>query len=321
MNLTAFARTALVIGALVSSGLAATVAWAQAFPTKPIRVIVPVGTGGSPDILARSLGEKLTESWGQTVVTDNRPGANGIIASEAVAKAAPDGYTLLMAYDSHSINPSLYQLPYNPIRDFTPISMVAKIPLVMVVPPSLGVSSVQEFIALAKSRPNELNFASVGKGSSAHLAAELFKTMTGAPIVHVPYKDNATANADLMSGRVQMVMFSVVSTVPLIRDGRMRALAVSSPQRSSALPNVPTMIEAGVPGYDYSPWIGLLGPANMPKEIVTKLNAEVARIVALPEVQKRYAEQLNLTVSTPEQFGALIEADITRWSKIVPKGE
>ena len=321
MKLRTVIRAGLVFAAVVVGGVQATAAWAQGFPNKPIRLIVPVGPGGSPDILARTVGEKLAESWGQPVVIDNRPGANGMIASEAVAKAAPDGYTLLMAYDSHATNPSLYPLPYNTMRDFTPISMVAKIPLVMAVAPSLGVNTAQEFIALAKSRPDQLNFASVGKGSSAHLASELLKTMTGVPIVHVPYKDNGSAMTDLISGRVQMVMFSVVAMVPTIRDGRMRALAVSTSQRSSALPNVPTLTESGVAGYDYAPWIGLLGPANMPRDIVARLNAEVARIVALPEVQKRYAEQLNLTVSTPEQFTALIEADITRWSKIVPKGE
>ena len=321
MKLKTVLLAALALATVALAGVQTTAAWAQAYPNKTIRLIVPVGPGGSPDILARSIGEKLAESLGQPVVIDNRAGANGIIAGEAVAKAAPDGYTLLMAYDSHATNPSLYPLPYNTLKDFTPISMVAKIPLVMSVPPALGVNTVQEFLALAKSKPGQLNFASVGKGSSAHLAAELLKTSTGAPIVHVPYKDNGSAMADLMSNRVQMVMFSVVAMVPTIKDGRMRALAVSSAQRSSALPQVPTLAEAGIAGYDYAPWIGLLGPANLPKEIVAKLNAEVARIVALPDVQKRYAEQLVLTTSTPEQFAALIEGDITRWSKIVPKGE
>lgn len=321
MKLKTVLQAAFALATMTLACVQTTTAWAQAYPNKTIRLIVPVGPGGSPDILARSIGEKLAESLGQPVVIDNRAGANGIIAGEAVARAAPDGYTLLMAYDSHATNPSLYPLPYNTLKDFTPISMVAKIPLVMSVPPALGVNTVQEFLALAKSKPGQLNFASVGKGSSAHLASELLKTSTGSPIVHVPYKDNGSAMADLMSNRVQMVMFSVVAMVPTIKDGRMRALAVSSSQRSSALPNVPTLAEAGVAGYDYAPWIGLLGPANMPKDIVARLNAEVARIVALPDMQKRYAEQLVLTTSTPEQFAALIEGDITRWSKIVPKGE
>ncbi len=320
MKLKAVLRAGLALTAITLAGMATTVAWAQAYPNKPIRLVVPVGPGGSPDILARTIGEKLAESLGQAVVIDNRAGANGIIAGEAVAKATPDGYTLLMAYDSHATNPSLYPLPYNTLKDFTPISMVAKIPLVMSVPASLGVNTAQEFIALAKSKPGQINFASVGKGSSAHLASELLKTTTGVPMVHVPYKDNGTAMTDLMSNRVQMVMFSVVAMVPTIKDGRMRALAVSSAQRSSALPNVPTLMEAGVAGYDYAPWIGLLGPANMPKEVVAKLNAEVVRILAMPEVQKRYAEQLVLTSSTPEQFGALIEGDIARWAKL-PKFE
>lgn len=313
-------RAGLALATLALAGLQTTVTFAQGFPSKPVRIIVGVGPGASPDILARVIGEKLAESWGQPVVVENRPGANGIISSDAVAKAPPDGYTLLMAYDSHATNPSMNPLPYNTVKDFTPISMVAKIPLVMAVPPSLGISTVQELIAMAKARPGEINFASTGKGASSHLAVEFFKTKTGISMVHIPYKDNGAALTDLMGGRVQMTMLSVVSMVPVIREGRMRALAVSSSERSLALPNIPTLIESGVSGYDYAPWIGLLAPAKTPRDIVVKINADIARVVALPEVQKRFAEQLTLTVSTPEQFAALIEADIDRWSK-VPKGE
>ena len=266
----------------------ATLAHAQTpYPTKPIRIVVPFPAGGTTDILARAVAQRLTETLGQPVVVDNRPGAGGNIGAELVAKAAPDGYTLLMGtVGTHAINASLYaKMPYDHVRDFAPVILVAGVPNVLVINPALPVNSVQELIAYGKANPGKLNFASSGNGTSIHLSAELFKTMTGVQMAHVPYKGSAPALVDLMGGQVQLMFDNLPSALPQIKAGKLKALAVTSAQRSSALPDVPTVIESGLPGFEASSWFGLLAPAGTPKDIIAKLNGEVAKWLATPGSQ------------------------------------
>ena len=280
------ARIALAVVFIASGG-----AIAQDFPARSVRLIVPQSAGGGADILARTVGQKLSEAWGQPVVIDNRPGAAGIIGTEAVAKAAPDGYTLLMgAISTHAINPSLYKtLSYDPVKDFAPVTMVATAPLLVVVHPSLPVNSTQELIALAKAKPGQLFFASAGSGNSAHLAGELFKTMANVDLVHVPYKGATPAETDLIGGQVSVMFSSILSALPHAKAGKMKALAVTSARRSSIAPDLPTVAESGVPGYDVNPWYGLFAPAGTPRAIVERINRDVARILAQPDVRQRFA--------------------------------
>jgi tripartite-type tricarboxylate transporter receptor subunit TctC len=266
------------------------------------------------------VGQKLSEAWGQPVVIDNRPGAAGIIGTEAVAKAAPDGYTLLMgAISTHAINPSLYKtLSYDPVKDFMPVTLVATAPLLVVVHPSLPVNSTRELIALAKSKPGQLFFASAGSGNSTHLAGELFKTMANVDLVHVPYKGATPAETDLMGGQVSLMFSSILSALPHAKAGKMKALAVTSARRSSIAPELPTVAESGVPGYDVNPWYGLFAPAGTPRAIVDRINRDVARILAQPDVRQRFATLgAEPAGNTPEQFAAFVNAEIAKWSKVV----
>jgi tripartite-type tricarboxylate transporter receptor subunit TctC len=296
------------------------IAEAQQFPAKTMRIVVPFGPGGGTDIIARLLSQRFSESWGQPVVVDNRPGANGNIASEYVAKAPPDGYTLFVCtVGTHAINPAIYpKLPYDPVRDFTAISNVVMLPTILVVHPSIPVRTVQELIALAKKRPGQLNYSSAGAGSQPHLTAEMFKSMTNIDIVHVPYKGAGQQMTDLVAGHVALTFATSTSGTPFVKSGALRALAVTSPKRVAALPNVPTVAESGVPGYEAMGWSGLLGPANMPAPVVEKLNAEVVRIVKLPETQARLFDlgsEPNTT--TPQEFSALIRREVAKWAKVV----
>ena len=302
--------------------LASTTAIAQpaAYPTKPIRIVVAYTPAGATDILARTIGQKLTEAWGQAVIIDNRPGANGNIGTEYAAKATPDGYTLLMVTaGTHGINPGLYRkLGFDAVKDFAPVSLVAMVPNVFVVNNGVPSKDLKEFIAYAKANQGKLNYGSPGNGSTAHLSMELFKSMTGIQMVHVPYKGSAGVLADLIGGQIVVTMDNMPPYVPQVKAGKIRALAVSPARRSPALPDVPTVAEAGVPGYDSGAWFGLVAPANTPKDLVDKLSRETARILKLPDVSARLADLGAEAVgSTPEQFSAHIKAEIAKWAKVI----
>ncbi|HZA49135.1 MAG TPA: tripartite tricarboxylate transporter substrate binding protein [Myxococcaceae bacterium] len=293
---------------------------AEPYPSKPIKVIVPFPAGGTTDLVARVIGQELTKAWGQQVVVENRPGAGGNIGSEAAAKSPPDGYTLLMGtVGTHGINPSLYKkLPYDAVKDFAPITLATSGPNILVVHPSLPAKSVKELIAYAKANPAKLNFASSGNGTSIHLCGELFKTKTGLQMTHVPYKGSAPAVTDLIGGQVQLMFDNMPSAWPHVKTGKLRALAVTTAKRSQTAPDLPTIAESGVPGFDATSWFGLLAPAGTPKEIVTKLNKETVRILKTPEVKERLLAQGAEPVgNSPEQFAAHIKAEIEKWRKVV----
>ena len=309
----------LSIAALFASTTAA-IAQPAAYPTKPIRIVVAYTPAGATDILARTIGQKLTEAWGQAVIIDNRPGANGNIGTEYAAKATPDGYTLLMVTaGTHGINPGLYRkLGFDAVKDFAPVSLVAMVPNVFVVNNGVPSKDLKEFIAYAKANQGKLNYGSPGNGSTAHLSMELFKSMTGIQMVHVPYKGSAGVLADLIGGQIVVTMDNMPPYVPQVKAGKIRALAVSPARRSPALPDVPTVAEAGVPGYDSGAWFGLVAPANTPKDLVAKLSRETARILKLPDVSARLADLGAESVgSTPEQFAAHIKAEIAKWAKVI----
>ena len=312
---------ALALAAAALALAAAPLAAAQTpYPGKPVRLVVPFPAGGTTDILARAAAQKLSEAWGQQVIVDNRPGAGGNIGAELVAKAAPDGYTLLMGtVGTHAINASLYsKLPYDPVKDFAPVILVAGVPNVLVVNPSLPVNSVPELIAYAKANPGALNFASSGSGTSIHLSGELFKTLTGVQMTHVPYKGSAPALTDLMGGQVQLMFDNLPSSLGFIKAGKLRALAVTSSARAAALPDVPALAEAGVPGFEASSWFGILAPAGTPRDIILRINGEVAKWLASPEAREKLAGQGAIAAGgTPEDFARHINAEMAKWAKVV----
>ena len=310
-----FACTSAVVLAALSP-----VAAAQNYPTKPIRLVVPFPAGGTTDILARAAAQKLSEALGQQVVVDNRPGAGGNIGADIVAKSAPDGYTLLMGtVGTHAINPSLYtKMPYDHFKDFVPVVLVAGVPNVLVVTPSLPVNSVQDLIKLAKDKPGQINFASSGSGTSIHLSGELFKTMTGVEMTHVPYKGSSPALTDLMGGQVQLMFDNLPSALPQIRGGKLRALAVTSTKRAPALPDVPTMAESGLPGFEASSWFGVLAPAGTPPAVVTRINTEINKWLQSPEAREQLLGQgAEAAGGSPQQFVAHIRAETEKWAKVV----
>ena len=293
---------------------------AVGYPSKPIHYIVPFAPGGPTDIMSRAIAEKVGAAWGQQVVVDNRGGAGGNIGAEIVAKSLPDGYTVMIGHvGTHAINVSLYpKINFDPVRDFTPITLVATLPFALVVYPGVPAKSVRELLALAKAKPGTINFASAGSGGPTHLAGELFKTSAHIDIVHIPYKGNAAALTELAGGQVQMMFSNMLTAMPHVRTGRLRALAVSTAKRSRQAPDLPTIAEAGVPGYDVRPWYGILAPAGMPAALVMKWNREVARVIALPEMNERFVAQgVDLESSTPEAFASLIKAEVPKWRKIV----
>ena len=303
---------------LVASLWAAPVA-AQNYPSKPIRLIVPYAAGGGNDTLSRAIGQKLTQSLGQPLVVDNRPGSGGVIGADIVAKAAPDGYTLLMASSELAVSVSLIAtLPYDPLRDFAPVARVGETSYLLVVHPSLSSKSVAELIALAKARPGQLNYASAGVGSPLHLAAELFKWMTGTNLVQVTYKGGAPAVTATLAGETQVVFGSVTTTLQLAKAGRLRALAVTSAKRSPLVPDLPTVAEAGVPGYELVNWYGVLAPARTPKVIVSRLASELAQIMAMPDIRERVLQNQGIEpiVSTADEFAALLKNEVAKWRKL-----
>ncbi|MBA3504909.1 MAG: tripartite tricarboxylate transporter substrate binding protein [Betaproteobacteria bacterium] len=309
--------TAVALAALSATPFAG----AQAtYPTKPIRIVVPFPAGGTTDILARAVAQRLSETLGQPAVVDNRPGAGGNIGAELVAKAPADGHTLLMGtVGTHAINASLYsKMPYDHVRDFAPIILVAGVPNVLVVHPSVPVGSVKELIAYAKANPGKLNFASSGSGTSIHLAGELFKTMAGVQMAHVPYKGSAPAVTDLLGGQVQLMFDNLPSALPHIKAGKLKALAVTSATRAAALPDVPTIAESGLAGFDATSWFGLLAPAGTPQPIIARLNNEVAKWLASAEAKEKMAGLgANTAGHSTDEFVRHIAAETSKWAKVV----
>jgi len=316
-------RCVLALLAIVAAAVAAPFTFAQGaatYPAKPVRLVVPFPAGGTTDILARAVAQRLSEAWGRQVIVDNRPGAGGNIGSDLVAKAAPDGYTLLMGtVGTHAINPSLYKnMPYDHVKDFAPVILVAGVPNVLVVNPSLPVHSVTELIAYAKANPGKLNFASSGNGTSIHLSGELFKAMTGVEMTHVPYKGSAPALTDLIGGQVQLMFDNLPSSLPFIKAGKLRALAVTSGARAAALPDLPTLAESGLPGFEASSWFGVLAPAGTSRDIVAKLNGAIAGWLASPEAKEKLLAQGAIAAGgTPEDFARHIGAETAKWAKVV----
>jgi tripartite-type tricarboxylate transporter receptor subunit TctC len=308
-----------LVSAVLGTALFAFPAFGQEYPSRPVRLVVPFAAGGPNDIIARLVGGRLSEALGQPIVVENRPGAGGNIGTDFVAKAAPDGYTLLSAGPgSLIINPLLGSVPYDTARDFAPVSLMASAPNVLVVHPSLPAKSVKELIELARARPRHLNYASGGPGSTPHLSGALFAVMAGIDIVHVPYKGTGPASADLLGGQVQMAFFGIPPLLPHIRSGKLRALAVTGKRRSPELPEVPTVHEAALPGYEVSPWYGLLAPAGTSRAIITRLNAEVARVVRSAEMREKLASQgAEPAGGTPEDYAAVIRADTATWARVI----
>ncbi|MEI6319106.1 MAG: tripartite tricarboxylate transporter substrate binding protein [Pseudomonadota bacterium] len=292
------------------------------YPSRPIRYVVPFAPGGPTDIMSRAIAERLSVSLGTPVVVDNRSGAGGGVGAEIVARSAPDGYTLMIGHvGTHAINISLYaKVNYDPIKDFQPISMIATLPFVLVVHPGVPAKNVKDLIALARAKPGVLNFASAGSGGPTHLAGELFKSTAAIDIVHIPYKGNAAALADLVGGQVQMMFSNMLTAMPFVRTGKLRAIAVSTLKRSPQAPELPTVSEGGATGYDVTPWYGVLAPAGLSKPLLTRLHGEVSKIVDSPEMRERFVAQgVDVASSTPEAFAALIRAEIPRWRELVKR--
>ena len=293
-------------------------ALAQAYPVKPIRIVCTLAAGGGVDTTARIVGQGLTESWGQPVIVDNRPGAGGTIATEAVVRAAADGHTLLMTSPGHVTAPSLYKLNYDTLKDLAAVSMVVSSPSVLVVHPALPARSMKALLALARTRPDELLFGSSGNGSPGHMTVALLAMTAGVRLVHVPYKGTPPILTDLVGGRISVAASSVVSTMPHVAAGRLNALAVTSAQRSVAQPQLPTVAESGVPGFAVDIWYGLLAPAEVPREIVSRLHEGIAAVVARPEVrQKLLASGLEPALMAPDPFGRYLAAEVAKWAKVI----
>jgi len=296
------------------------VAVAQNYPNRPVRIIAQFTPGTSTDILARVIGQKLTETWGQQVVVDNRPGAGGVVGTEIGAKAAPDGYTLTMAVSSaFGINPSLYaKLPYDAIRDFAPITNIALTPQTLVTNPSFAAKSVKELVALAKGKPGQVNYASLGSGSTSHLTMEMFRSAAGIQLNHIPYKGSPAAHAELFSGQIPVMFDAIPAVLPHVKSGRLRGLGIGAAKRSPFLPDVPTIAESGYPEFEAVGWIGIAAPARTPAPVLDQLNAEVVRIINTPEMKARLATLAFTPVGdTREQFARFIKAEIARWGKAV----
>jgi tripartite-type tricarboxylate transporter receptor subunit TctC len=295
-------------------------AMAQAYPTKPVRMIVPFPAGGATDIVGRLIAQKLAEGWGQQVIVDNRGGAGGTIGSDVAAKSPPDGYTMLLGTSStHAVAPSLYsKLPYDPVRDFSPVTLAATATILLAVHPSVPAQNVKELIALAKRQPNALSFASSGNGGISHLIGEQFKSAAGIQMLHVPYKGDTPALVDLVGGQVHLMFGTAVSFLPYVSAGRLRALAVTNPKRSPIVPNVPTIAESGLPGFEALQWFGVFVPAGTPRDIVSRLHADIVKSLKLADVRERLISLgAEVVGNAPDQFAAFQKADSVKWAKIV----
>jgi len=310
----------IVLAGVIAAGLAAQVL-AQPYPSRPVRIISPFAPGGGNDALCRILSQRLGENLKQQVIVENRAGANGIVGTEVAARSAPDGYTIVLIPSGHAVNASLYRkLPFDALRDFSPITLVGSSPLVLAVHPSLPVKNVKDLIALAKARPGQLTYVSAGIGASGHLGGALFETLTNTKMLHIPYKGMSLAITDLMSGQVTMTFGTSLSVVPHARSGRLRALATTGSKRSPALPDLPTVAEAGVPGYEASLWYGFVGPAKLPPEIVQRLHSAIVAVLQLPETRERLASQgVDPQHNTPDEFAKLLVSDVDRWAKVVQR--
>jgi tripartite-type tricarboxylate transporter receptor subunit TctC len=306
-----------LIAGLALAAVCSTAA-AQTYPTKTVRMIVGYPPGGPTDVLARIVSQKLTQAWGQQVIVDNRPGASGMIGAEFTARAAPDGYTLLMVPVTYAVTPSLFsKMTYDVEKDLAPVAQVAAAPFILVVHPTLPVKTVKDLITLARSRPGQLNFASASTGGMPHLAGELFNSMTGVKMVHIPYKGAAPATTDLLSGQVTLMFNNMLSAMPQVKAGRLRAVAVTSLTRSAAAPELPTIAET-VPGYEANGWYGAFAPAATPKDLINRVNAEMNRIMKMPDVTQRLAgDGVEAVGTTPEQFGAYLKQEVAKWGKVV----
>ncbi len=319
MKIIVLRSTAIACVVALGYALTSANALAQNYPTKPIRLIVPFTPGGGTDITARAVAQKLTESWGQPVVTDNRPGANGTIGVDLTAKSAPDGYTITMISSSHAVNVGLYtRLPYDLFRDLTPVTQATSQPYAMVIHPSIPAKSVKEFIAYAKTKPGGINYGSSGTGGIAHLGGAWLGSIAGIEMVHIPYKGGAPATLDLIGGRTQMQLGTFLLTGSHIKSGKLRVLAVTTPKRWPGTPDLPTMQEAGVPGFAITQWYGMIAPAKTPPAIISKLSKEISRLLHQPDVKdKLAADGADAVGSAPEEFGAHIKAEVVKYAKLV----
>jgi tripartite-type tricarboxylate transporter receptor subunit TctC len=303
---------------ILCCALAAGAASAQQYPTRPVRIIVPQSPGASTDITARLVAQGLSEAFKQSVIVDNRPGSSGIAGTEMVARAAPDGYTLMVVASSFSINPALdRKLPYDSIRDFTTVTQLSKFPNMLAAHPSTPVKTLQDVIALAKAKPGQVTYASAGVATGTHMTAELLRYMTKIDLLHVPYKGGGPAMTAAMGGQTQLLIATSVGLLPHVRSGKLRAIAVTSAKRSAAAPDIPTFAESGVPGYEHEPWNGMFGPAGMPKAVLARVNAEVIRVLHAPEAKKVLeGDGADIVGNTPEQFGIVLKAEIAKWTKV-----
>ncbi|HEX2825034.1 MAG TPA: tripartite tricarboxylate transporter substrate binding protein [Burkholderiales bacterium] len=311
----------VVIASFTLSALpAAAQSGVESYPDRPIRLIDPYPPGGGSGVVARLIGDKLVAAWGRQVIVDSRPGAAAAIGTELAARATPDGYTLVMGTSgSIAMNPGMYpKLAYDPVKDLAPITQTSSQPMIVVLHPSVAINSVKELVAYAKAQPNKLNFSSSSTGGSGHLAGELFKAMTKTEMIHIPYKGSGPATLAAISGEVQLTFNNILAALPHVQGGKLKAIAITSRERSKSLPKVPTVAEAGVPGYEATSWNGMFAPARTPTAIVNKLNAEVVRILKTPEVRDRFiAMGADPVASTPEQFGAYVKSEIARWGKVI----
>ena len=309
----------LFVPALLAAAALTGPARAETYPARPIKIIVPYTPGGFNDTLARTVGAKLQEKWGQPVTVDNRPGGGTVIGTDAAAKAPPDGYTLFVTPFAFAVNQSIFKkLPYDPEKDFAPITLAATTPNLLVVSPSLGVNSVKELIALARSKPGGISYASTGIGSSNHLSMEKFKQMAGVDITHIPYKGSGPAVTDMLGGQLGLMFDNIPNVIQHVKAGKLKALAVTSPTRSPHVPDLPTVSEAGVPGYEVDVWFGFAAPAGTPQPIIDKLHAEIVRILKTPEVKEKFAAQgVDVVGSTPQQFAAHLKDQSAKWAKVV----
>jgi len=308
--------------AALALSMVSTLAVAQAWPSKPIKYIVPFAPGGTTDILGRTIADKLSLALGQPVVIENKPGAGGGLGAELVAKAAPDGYTIMGGtISTHAINASLYKdLPYDPVKNFVPITLIARVPNMLVINPNVPAKNVQELVALLKANPGKYTFASSGNGTSQHLSGELFKIQAGVDMQHIPYKGSPPALQDVMGGQVTMTFDNITTAWPLAKDGKLRAVAVTTAKRSSIAPDVPTLAEAGLPGYEIGSWQGVFAPAGTPPEIVKRLNTEIVKIINSPDVQQRLSTLgAEPAPNTPEEFAAMVKLEVVKWADVVKK--